>query len=130
MIAADTNVWVRILTGDDPEQVKRALQALRGEQIFIPKTVFLEMEWVMRSVYGLDRGAIAGGFRRLLGLAEIRIESETQLVQALVWYDAGLDFADALHVAASGEASRFVTFDKELSRAAEKLGVAPTVSLA
>jgi predicted nucleic-acid-binding protein len=69
MIAVDTNVLVRLLTEDDPDQAKRAARLFGENEIFIPKTVMLETEWVLRHAYGVDRKGILGAFQRLMGLS-------------------------------------------------------------
>jgi len=48
MIAVDTNIVVRLLTNDDPEQAGRAAAVVKNGPVFIPKTVVLETEWVLR----------------------------------------------------------------------------------
>jgi len=48
MLAVDTNLLVRIVANDDPEQVRRATSLFETERIFVPKTVLLETEWVLR----------------------------------------------------------------------------------
>ena len=53
MIAVDTNVLVRLLTGDDPAQTQRSVELFAQESILIPKTVLLETEWVLRYSYEL-----------------------------------------------------------------------------
>ena len=57
MIAVDTNVLVRLLTGDDPAQTQRAVELFAQESILIPKTVLLETEWVLRYSYELALAA-------------------------------------------------------------------------
>ena len=65
MTALVTNVVVRLLTNDDPAQASRAATLLAREQVLIPLSVVLETEWVLRSVYGLERGPVVNA---LLGL--------------------------------------------------------------
>ena len=55
MLAVDTNVVVRYLTGDHPEQFANAKALIDGEDLFVCATVLLETEWVLRSVYGYPR---------------------------------------------------------------------------
>ena len=45
LIAVDTNVLVRLLTGDDPAQAARAAALFAQEHVFIPKSVLLETAW-------------------------------------------------------------------------------------
>jgi predicted nucleic-acid-binding protein len=54
MIALDTNVWVRYVTNDEPDQARRALAILaEAEEIFVAKTTLLELEWILRAAYEL-----------------------------------------------------------------------------
>lgn len=119
MIAIDTNIVVRLLTGDDPEQHRRARALLAENVCFVPDTVILETGWVLESIYERERQDVARGLRRFLGLANVRAEDFERLRRALTWYaDGGLDFADALHLAAVEDRSappgrdRLKTFDE------------------
>lgn len=117
MSAVDTNVLVRFLTDDDPAQADRAEAALRRGSVMVPRTVLVETEWVLRGVYGHGRAAIASGLRQVLGLPGVVAEAPGIVARALRWYEAhGLDFADAMHLAASEGAGAFLTFDKTLIR--------------
>ena len=49
MIAFDTNLLVRAATNDDPPQVAVVRQLLALSAVFIPRTVLLETEWVLRT---------------------------------------------------------------------------------
>ena len=66
MISVDTNLLIRILTNDDPIQARRALTILKSDDIYIPKTVILETEWVLRHAYEIKRSNIIIGFQKLL----------------------------------------------------------------
>ncbi len=48
MISVDTNVVVRLLTGDDQNQFKKAKALFEKAKIGIMTTVILECEWVLR----------------------------------------------------------------------------------
>ena len=124
MIAADTNVWVRYVTNDDPLQADRAVELIgRGEDVFVAKTVMLELEWVLRAVYELPADSIRRAMLHILGLPMVVVEQPEQIALALDYYGHGLDFADALHLVASPEASRFHTFDRKFVKAAVSLGL-------
>ena len=129
MIALDTNVIVRVVTNDDPVQAQAALTRIRGEELFLAKTVALETAWVLRYTYRLSREEIAAIFRRLLGLHGLEVEQRSIVVQALSWVSTGMDFADALHLASSGEASVFLTFDRQLASSARETQHGPEVEL-
>jgi predicted nucleic-acid-binding protein len=126
MISVDTNVLVRLLTNDDPAQARRAARIMEKESIFIPKTVLLETEWVLRHAYKIEVPNILTAFRTLLGLPKVSMETPQTVVLALSFYAEGLDFADALHLASSKGADAFATFDKNLLKKAD---IVPSVRL-
>ncbi len=123
MRAVDTNVVVRFLVGDDPKQTEKARQVIGREPVFVPRTVVLEVEWVLRGVYGMALGRVVPALRALAGLPGIAFEDAAMVKKAMDWAEAGLDFADALHLAAAAECEGFVTFDKRFARATNGLKV-------
>ncbi|HEY0515307.1 MAG TPA: type II toxin-antitoxin system VapC family toxin [Thermoanaerobaculia bacterium] len=129
MIALDTNVIVRVVTADDPGQLKAALEIFEADRLRICKTVLLETEWVLRYSYNLDPESIRDVFRKLLGYPRIQFEDREAVLRALMLVERGLDFADALHLSSSGEAERFATFDRPLAKAARGLEDGPVVEL-
>jgi predicted nucleic-acid-binding protein len=129
MLAVDTNVLVRFLARDDADQTARADHLFRRNQIWIPKTVLLETEWVLRNSYSFDRNRIAADFRALLGITTAHAEDQATVADALDWYAAGMDFADALHLASSQTADQFATFDRKLAARAAKLTSAKVLTL-
>jgi predicted nucleic-acid-binding protein len=128
MHAVDTNVLVRLLTGDDAVQTKRVVALFKKETIFIPKTVLLETEWVLRRLYRLESKIVVSAFRKLSGLANVEIEQPLEVTQALQWCGEGMDFADALHLASSQNSRKFATFDEQIKKSSPK-GMKPTVML-
>ncbi len=125
MIAVDTNVLVRLLVADDPHQTRRAKALASRGPLFVPVTVLLETEWVLRALYQVARGDIERGFRTLLDVADV--EDAADVARALDLFGQRLDFADALHVVRSGRASAFVSFDEKLVKRAKGLHTKPTV---
>ena len=118
MRAVDTNVVVRFLTGDDPRQAARARAIIGHEPVFIPRTVILETERVLRAVYDLSPDRVIPALRALAGLPDISVEDAPLVARALDWAETGLDFADALHLAAAADCAIFLTFDRRLARSA------------
>jgi len=116
MIAVDTNVLVRFLVRDDAGQAARAASLIRKEEIWISKTVLLETDWVLRSLYGYSPESVGEALRRLAGLGTVLLEDELAVAKALDWAGEGLDFADALHLASAGDAKLFATFDRKLAK--------------
>jgi predicted nucleic-acid-binding protein len=127
MRAVDTNLIVRLFALDDVEQVTAARQALRNDTVFVPKSVIVEFEWVMRGAYGESRAVIASAIETILATANVEVEDSAAVTRAVDWFRRGMDFADAVHLASSGHADWFVTFDAAMRRRAATLGVEPTV---
>ena len=129
MIAIDTNVLVRLLVADDPAQTARARALAQSDRMHVSKSVLLETEWVLRRAFALKPGQSLAVLRGLAGAAEVEIEDRTAVLQAIAWFEAGMDFADALHVASKGAAAEFVTFDRGLAAAGSKAGVRGVVRI-
>lgn len=125
MAALDTNVLVRWLTDDDAEQsaaVARVLQSAleQDERLFVPVTVLLETEWVLRSRYRLDKPSVTAALDALLSATELEFQSEPALEQALWSFkqEGSPDFADCMHAALVNQAghSPLLTFDVRAAR--------------
>ena len=128
MVAIDTNIAVRLLVNDDPAQTKKVVELFNSNDVFIPKTVILETEWVLRGVYQIERARSNAALRGLLSLERVVVEDEWSLFAALDSHAKGMDFADALHLASSQRADRFATFDKPLKTRAKKMSLLPPVT--
>ncbi|MBN1614376.1 MAG: type II toxin-antitoxin system VapC family toxin [Deltaproteobacteria bacterium] len=123
MIAVDTNILVRYAVKDDRRQTALATRFLAANQCYVLKTVLLELVWVLSSPFGyrLDRAVVAGRVRHILGLPMIVMEEALEAAQAIDWYEKGMDFGDALHLAASGHLKGFATMDGRLTRKATQV---------
>lgn len=130
MRAVDTNVLVRYYLQDDPAQARLAGKVLAAGDVFVPKTVILELEWVLRSVAEQPAGKVADCIAHLIALPGVTIEDHEQVERALGRCREGVDFADALHHAASHACDQMLTFDdRRYVRRAARLGLKPPVTL-
>ncbi len=125
MKAIDTNILARFFI-DDPDDEQAAKQRPKAIEIlqqpaYIPITVILEFEWVMRGFYKLDRADILQVYRMLLGFAHVEVEDHARVMHALDYYEQGLDFADSLHAIRSQDYQAFVTFDAKFAKKAKGL---------
>ena len=120
MTAADTNVLVRLLTGDDPKQAAAARAVFAAGPIWIAKTVLLETAWVLRSIYGFEEGKVGEALTKLLGLKNVHAEDEASVAAALALTRQGMEFGDALHMSSRPPGAAFVTFDRALARRANR----------
>jgi len=134
MPALDTNVLIRYLVADDAAQQRVARQLIHrcvneGLTLFVPVTVTLELEWVLRSSFGFTKDEVTGVLASLFSCAELSFESERALETALQLFRKGAaDFADCLHVALAVQAGEqpLWTFDKAAAKVsgAQWLGAA------
>ena len=123
MIAVDTNVLVRLLTGDDPKQAAAARSLFASEPIWIAKTVLFETGWVLRSLCGFEESAIRDAFTKLLGLKNVHAEDESSVAAALALTAHGIELADALHLTSRPPEAQLVSFDKSFVQRAKRASV-------
>jgi predicted nucleic acid-binding protein len=121
MLAIDTNLIVRYLTGDHPEQSATAQALIDNEDVFVCTTVLLETEWVLRSVYDYAPAQLAKALAAFAGLPGVSLEDPVLADKALDWTRRGMDFADALHLAKAGGCDAFATFDQRFAAVANAL---------
>ncbi len=126
MPALDTNVLVRYVVQDDSGQLAAAKRLIdrcvaEGQSLFVPVTVTLELEWVLRASFGYAEDDVLQALSSLFSAAELTFESERALEVALQLYREGsADFADCLHIALAAEAGEqpLWTFDKGAAKVA------------
>lgn len=131
MKAVDTNVLARFFV-DDPDDTESIRQrpraiAVLAERCFIPVSVLLEFEWVLRGFYGLEPAELERTFRAILGVEHWVVEDRAQVLRAVNWLAAGLDFADALHLARASHTAGLLTFDRRFATRAAAAGCEPRV---
>jgi len=136
MIAVDTNILARYYVDDptDPESAHQRPVAARlmraSASIFVPVTVVLELVWLLRAFYDFSVDNCAGVVEHLAGLPNVTVEDWPAVLEATRLHRAGLDFADALHLARCGRCETLFTFDdRKFARRANKLAKSPRVSI-
>ncbi len=124
MISLDTNVLVRLLTNDEPKQVRQARKALdlalaEGKTIWVSVVVLCELVWVLQGLYKYDKKQIITALDALLKFSGIEVQSP-HLVKKSVDVLAGnaADFADILIglLSVDAGAAYVLTFDKKASK--------------
>ena len=128
MHGVDTNVVIRYLIGDDPRQGAKARAVIGEVPVFVPRTVLLEAEWVLRGVYDMPPQQVIPALRAFAGLPGVLVEDAGFVAQALNWAETGMDFADALHLATTTGCEGFLTFDKRFVRVGARLGGIPVTA--
>jgi len=128
MIALDTNILARLVTNDDPVQARQSAALIdTGNALFVPLTVMLELEWVLRGAYALGKPEILRSFEALLSVRNINFERQADIQLALQYYQLGFDFADALHHAGTIGCKALATFDQKFKKLATKAKLKPPV---
>ncbi|HLW90042.1 MAG TPA: type II toxin-antitoxin system VapC family toxin [Roseiarcus sp.] len=122
MLAIDTNIIVRYLVGDDPNQARRAKALVDGAAVFVATTTLLEAEWVLRRAVGYATADTLAALKAFVGLDNVTLEDEALVAQAFDWAERGMDFADALHLAKTADCEAFISFDRNLAKAARRFG--------
>ena len=123
MLAVDTNIVVRLLTGDDAKQTAIARSLFASRQIWIAKTVLLEISWVLESLYGFKDSEISEALKRVLGLENVAAEDAASVAAALALTEGGIEFADALHLCSRPKDAQFASFDRACVKRAERAGL-------
>ncbi len=123
MAALDTNILVRYLVADDKKQFQTAKELIEGggsdQTYFVPISVIVELEWVLRSLYDQSKAQNLELLSKLLESRELEFQEEASIEIALNLYsENNTDFADCLHVAAafSHDRAPLITFDRKASR--------------
>ena len=123
MISLDTNVIVRYLVNDDPEQAKAARILLEGLTLenpgFICREVVLEVVWVLERFYRFQRARIADVLFELVTTDCLVVETADHIAGAAYAYGrGGVGFADLMILAAVERSGALPlhTFDRKLAR--------------
>lgn len=122
MYAADTNVVVRVLVGDDAEQQARVLSRLHelleaGESVVVGVVVLAEVAWVLDRAYRYQRSDIAAALRALMSTPPFVVPRRSEVSMALEMFEQGpADFADylILALARTDGCTMLLTFDRRL----------------
>jgi len=122
MIGLDTNILVRYLTQDDPNQSRKATNEIAkglsaGDMFFIADIVMCELVWVLETAYGYARQEIVQVLERILRTKQFQFENKDLLWQSLADYrNKKGNFADHLIGRAGHKAGcrETLTFDAGL----------------
>lgn len=136
MISLDTNILARFYC-DDPEDSEAKKQRpianriiTESSALFVPLTVILEFEWVMRGFYDIGVDAVCQVMEHLMGMPHVTVERWEAVRDAIDLHRKGLEFSDALHWACSTHCESFVSFDdRRLARRVSRMGLEPKILL-
>ena len=122
MTSLDTNVVLRFLLDDVPEQTQKATNAIEKSNVYVTDVVTVEVIYVLEKVFLLSRHDICKLVTDFLGFANV-VYNPYFLLDAIQLYEnhPSLSIVDCY---ASAEAkaynNKLVTFDKRLANQAGK----------
>jgi len=116
----DTNILVRHLTGDPPEQAARATKFLAAaDDLLLTDLVLAEVVYVLESFYQVPRRRVAELARAVIAFPAMVVLDAPMLLRALEVYEVDrLDFAEAYLVAQAERSGVGVvaSFDSAIDR--------------
>src|SRR6516164_4349648 len=119
MRAADTNLLVRVLTGDDPKQLEAAEAFIAGGA-WVSTVVVAETVWVLGDSYELSNQDLASAIEMLIQQPNLIIQDSEAVAAALELFRArpSLGFSDCLILELARRAGHLPlgTFDRALGR--------------
>ena len=123
MIAVDTNVLVRYLVRDDPEQAEAARALLQSataaRPAYVCREVVVELVWVLERAYGCSKERIATILEELVATEGLVVEAADDVARAAFRYRSeAAGFSDLMVLAAAERAAALpvYTFDRKAVR--------------
>jgi predicted nucleic-acid-binding protein len=124
----DTDVIIRLLTGDDPQKQAAAKSLFEQVEqgaltVSAPDTVIADAVFVLSSprLYHLPRAQVAALVTTLVRLPHFHVQQRKTVLRALELYSAtNLDFGDVMILAAmeQGQSQLLYSYDKGFDRMA------------
>ena len=116
----DTNVLVRHLTGDPPDQAASATRFLaEADELIVADVVAAELVYVLESFYEVGRERVAELLRAVVGFEAVVVLDAALLLRALEVYEVhAIDFAEAYLVACAevSGVGAVASFDRSIDR--------------
>lgn len=124
MKAIDTNILIRFLVGDDPDQAAMVYHMFKKvesekKELLVPLLVLLEVIWVLESVYEIERKEIINSIGEILLMPILRFEQQTAIQKFILnSRKNNHDLSDVLiaHSAEAQGCESVLTFDRKASK--------------
>lgn len=120
----DTNVFLRFLVNDIPEQADACeavfRRAVTGEEaLYTTDMVMAEIVWVLESYYELSRSEVRAKMEKILNTPGLTFGNKEVIIHALALYDEkGVDYIDAYnaHILKAMGIEEIYSYDKHYDR--------------
>ena len=122
MIIVDTNVILRYLLQDNEELSSKAIEIIDNNEIFIPTEVIVEVSYVLKKVYNVEKDKIFETIKLLLDMENIKFRNKKTIEVAFkIYSEKNLDIVDCILYAYNKvEKFEIKSFDKKLCKILEK----------
>lgn len=122
MIVVDTNVILRYLLQDNEELSSKAIEIIDNNEIFIPTEVIVEVSYVLKKVYNVEKDKIFETIKLLLDMENIKFKNKKTIEVAFkIYSEKNLDIVDCILYAYNKvEKFEIKSFDKKLCKILEK----------
>lgn len=122
MIIVDTNVILRYLLQDNEELSSKAIEIIDNNEIFIPTEVIVEVSYVLKKVYNVEKDKIFETIKLLLDMENIKFKNKKTIEVAFkIYSEKNLDIVDCILYAYNKvEKFEIKSFDKKLCKILEK----------
>ena len=120
MAAIDTNIFIRLLTQDDPVLTKRAeAHMLAHAPLWISASVLVETYHVLTRLHGWEKPAFIALLQAMTSSRQFIFQDQSAVVAATnQWVKAKAGFVDCLNVALAAAHGKgpLATFDKNAAK--------------
>lgn len=122
----DSNIFLRFREGKTkPVEFIRNLKT-GGEKHYLPLIVVAEIEWVLRSVYGVDKKSIVDFLDSIVGIDNVAVVSGGNINSSLsVFRQYNMKFVDAMIASMMKDGDEIVSYDRDFDKIPEIKRVEP-----
>lgn len=116
MIIVDTNIILRYLLNDNDELNKKSIEIIDNNPIFIPTEVIVEVSYVLKKVYNVEKEKISEAIKLLLNMEGVQFQNKETIDLAFkIYAEKNFDIVDCmLYAYHMNEKYDIKTFDKKL----------------
>lgn len=112
MIVLDTNVLVRYFVNDIPVQANKVETLLETESVYIPESVYAELDFVLEKIYGFEKDKVLVVLSFLTHKSNVTVPKAIPVALEL-FSNSSLHIVDCI-AAAHSQGRKLATFDKKL----------------